>query len=119
MTGDWWSTTLASLRAADKTMGDIVNGQTTAADKLTQANLAVIKSQNQRTNGLKLNTKEADANAKAQEKLNKEKEKGAKLNAASVAAAAAQDVGVTEAANPNKIMGYQRAVGYMSGRIDA
>lgn len=119
MTGDWWSTTLSSLRAADKTMGDLVNGQTTAADRLTQANLAVIKSQNQRTTGLKLNTKEADANAKAQEKLNKEKEKGAKLNAASVAVAAAQDVGVTEAANPNKIMGYQRAVGYMSGRIDA
>ena len=71
MTGDWWSTTLASLRAADKTMGDIVNGQTTAADKLTQANLAVIKSQNQRTNGLKLNTKEADANAKATEKAAK------------------------------------------------
>lgn len=119
MTSDWWSTTLASLRAADKTMGDIVNGQTTAADRLTQANLAVIKSQNQRTNGLKLDTKTADANAKAQEKLNKEKEKGAKLNAASLAVAAAQDVGVTEAANPNKIMGYQRAVGYMSGRIDA
>ena len=119
MTSDWWSTTLASLRAADKTMGDIVNGQTTAADRLTQANLAVIKSQNQRTNGLKLDTKTADANAKALEKLNKEKEKGAKLNAASVAVAAAQDVGVTEAANPNKIMGYQRAVGYMSGRIDA
>ena len=71
MTSDWWSTTLASLRAADKTMGDIVNGQTTAADKLTQANLAVIKSQNQRTNGLKLNTKEADANAKATEKAAK------------------------------------------------
>lgn len=71
MTGDWWSTTLSSLRAADKTMGDIVNGQTTAADKLTQANLAVIKSQNQRTNGLKLNTKEADANAKATEKAAK------------------------------------------------
>lgn len=71
MTGDWWSTTLASLRAADKTMGDLVNGQTTAADRLTQANLAVIKSQNQRTNGLKLNTKEADANAKATEKAAK------------------------------------------------
>ena len=71
MTGDWWSTTLASLRAADKTMGDLVNGQTTAADRLTQANLAVIKSLNQRTNGLKLNTKEADANAKATEKAAK------------------------------------------------
>lgn len=71
MTGDWWSTTLASLRAADKTMGDLVNGQTTAADRLTQANLAVIKSQNQRTTGLKLNTKEADANAKATEKAAK------------------------------------------------
>lgn len=71
MTGDWWSTTLASLRAADKTMGDLVNAQTTAADRLTQANLAVIKSQNQRTTGLKLNTKEADANAKATEKAAK------------------------------------------------
>ena len=71
MTGDWWSTTLASLRAADKTMGDLVNGQTTAADRLTQANLAVIKSQNQRTTGLKINTKEADANAKATEKAAK------------------------------------------------
>ena len=121
MTGDWWSTTLASLRAADKTMGDLVNGQTTAADRLTQANLAVIKSQNQRTTGLKINTKEADANAKAQEKLNKEKEKGAKLtqSSISVAMAAAQDVGVSEASNPNKIMGYQRAIGYMANRIDA
>ena len=71
MTGDWWSTTLASLRAADKTMGDLVNGQTTAADRLTQANLAVIKSQNQRTNGLKLDTKTADANAKAHDKAAK------------------------------------------------
>ena len=71
MTGDWWSTTLASLRAADKTMGDLVNGQVTSADKLTQANLAVIKSQNQRTTGLKINTKEADANAKATEKAAK------------------------------------------------
>ena len=121
MTGDWWSTTLACLRAADKTMGDLVNGQTTAADRLTQANLAVIKSQNQRTTGLKINTKEADANAKALEKLNKEKEKGAKLtqSSISVAMAAAQDVGVSEASNPNKIMGYQRAIGYMANRIDA
>lgn len=121
MTGDWWSTTLASLRAADKTMGDLVNGQTTAADRLTQANLAVIKSQNQRTTGLKINTKEADANAKALEELNKEKEKGAKLtqSSISVAMAAAQDVGVSEASNPNKIMGYQRAIGYMANRIDA
>ena len=71
MTGDWWSTTLASLRAADKTMGDLVNGQTLASDKLTQGNLAVIKSQNQRTTGLKLNTKEADANAKATDKAAK------------------------------------------------
>ena len=121
MTGDWWSTTLSSLRAADKTMGDLVNGQVTSADKLTQANLAVIKSQNQRTNGLKLDTKTADANAKAHEKLNKEKEKGAKLtqSSISVAMAAAQDVGVSEASNPNKIMGYQRAIGYMANRIDA
>ena len=71
MTGDWWSTTLASLRAADKTMGDLVNGQVTSADKLTQANLAIARAQNQRTNGLKLNTKEADANAKATEKAAK------------------------------------------------
>ena len=102
-------------------MGDLVNGQTLASDRLTQANLAVIKSQNQRTTGLKLNTKEADANAKALEKLNKEKEKGAKLtqSSISVAMAAAQDVGVSEASNPNKIMGYQRAIGYMANRIDA
>ena len=71
MTGDWWSTTLASLRAADKTMGDLVNGQVTSADKLTQANLAIARAQNQQTNGLKLNTKEADANAKAHDKAAK------------------------------------------------
>ena len=121
MTGDWWSTTLSSLRAADKTMGDLVNGQVTSADKFTQANLAIARAQNQQTNGLKLNTKEAEANRKEQEKLNKEKEKGAKLtqSSISVAMAAAQDVGVSEANNPNKIMGYQRAIGYMANRIDA
>ena len=74
LTVDWFTTTMDSLKAADKTMGDLVNGQTLASDKLTQANLAVIKSQNQRTNGLKLNTKEADANAKATEKAAKAQE---------------------------------------------
>lgn len=119
MGSDWWNQMVSDAKRADATMGAIVNGQNGKLDALTQANLKLEQSQRRANDGLKISTKQADEAAKAQEKLNKEKEKGAKLNAASVAVAAAQDVGVTEAANPNKIMGYQRAVGYMSGRIDA
>lgn len=119
MGSDWWNQMVSDAKKADATMGAIVNGQNGKLDALTQANLKLEQSQRRANDGLKISTKQADEAAKAQEKLNKEKEKGAKLNAASVAVAAAQDVGVTETANPNKIMGYQRAVGYMSGRIDA
>ena len=117
----WLENTINRWKNANETMGNMVNNQIAKQDGLTGAILATNKAQNQQTNGLKLNTKEAEANRKEQEKLNKEKEKGAKLtqSSISVAMAAAQDVGVSEASNPNKIMGYQRAIGYMANRIDA
>lgn len=118
---DWWNQMVSDAKKADATMGAIVNGQNGKLDALTQANLKLEQSQRRVNDGLKISTKQADEAAKAQEKLNKEKEKSAKLtqSSISVAMAAAQDVGVSEAANPNKIMGYQRAIGYMAKRIDA
>ena len=53
-----------------------------------------------------------------EEKERKKREKNTP-SLMSVAVEAAQDLGVTERTDPNRIMGYQRAIGYLSSRIDA
>ena len=82
------------------------------------------------TGGGDLNSmKDHDAYAaflKQQEKERKEREENERKkrekntpSLMSVAVEAAQDLGVTERTDPNRIMGYQRAIGYLSSRIDA
>ena len=119
---DWWNQIVADGIKANNTMGAIVNGQNGQLDALTKANYTLATSQGRVNDGLKISTKQADEAAKAEEKLRKEKEKSAKVgtvNTSSIVATAIRELGVNEYKNPNTVMGYQRAIGYMSKNIDA
>ena len=62
--------------------------------------------------------KEAAKAQRAAEKAAKQKARDT-LNTTDIVLAAAKDIGINEHSNPNTIMGYQRAVGHLSKRIDA
>lgn len=116
-----------AINMANGLDGLINNKLSASTDQLVQANLALGKAQNQQTEGLRTNTKEAEANAKANQQAAKARADAAKAqsdaakaaNISRVAAEASREIGVSERNNPNRIMGYQRAIGYMSNRIDA
>ena len=68
----------SAIQAAMDGVGSILDSATVKTDKLTEANLAIAEAAKQSAAGLKTNTKEADENAKAQEKAARETAKNAK-----------------------------------------
>ena len=66
------------IKSTINTINNIYTGAASATDVLTSANLSLMRAENERTKGLRLNTAEAEANAKANEKAAKANEKAAK-----------------------------------------
>lgn len=67
------------IKSTINTINNIYTGAASATDVLTSANLSLMRAENERTKGLRLNTATAEANAKANEKAAKSA-KSAKSN---------------------------------------
>ena len=87
------------IKGTINTINNIYTGAASATDVLTSANLSLMRAENERTKGLRLNTAEAEANAKANEKAAKANEKAAKS-----AKSAAKDNAKLPTATANAIM---------------
>lgn len=86
MGSDYVSSTVNRFKELDTAIGNVVNGQTTATDKLTKINLDLSQSQHRLNDGLGKSTKQADEERKAIEKNTKAKQDNAKAGAKSAKA---------------------------------
>lgn len=91
---DWWNGLVSDAQRADATMQALVNGQTGRLDNLSQINYLLSQQQKDYSKGIKINTVQAEENAKALEKQTAARDKNTK-SVTALASATARLVGIS------------------------